>query len=376
MPRKGYRKPVAGDGADPDGLLVWSRRYLERLRIRAYSERTLTTKSGYLQLFIGWAGDRGIDKPAEVTKPFLEAYQRHLFYLRKPSGKSLTFSSQRQRMQTLRTFFRWLTRENAIGSNPASDLELPRVERRLPRAVLSEREVEKVLTLPDTTDPLGLRDRAMMEVLYSTGLRRAELAALELFDVDAERGTVSVRLGKGKKDRVVPIGARALLWLARYLDQARPLLAVPPDPGVLFVCERGERLGLPRLTQLMTRYVEAAKVGKRGACHIFRHTMATLMLEGGADVRFIQEILGHVELSTTQVYTRISIRHLKAVHDATHPGATLQRKLPLDTSVGPAAPAEANAASDAPAAAHATKADLLAALDVEAGEEDDAAPEG
>jgi integrase/recombinase XerD len=356
MPKKGHKKPVAGDAADPEGLLVWSRRYLERMRVRNYSARTVHTTEGYLQLFIGWAEDRGIVRPAEVTKSILEGYQRYLFYYRKPSGKPLTPSSQRVRLQKLRGFFRYLSRENVIVANPASDLELPRAERRLPRAVFTEREVEKVLAVPDVGDTLGLRDRAMMEVLYSTGIRRAELAALSLFDVDAERGTVTVRLGKGKKDRVVPIGERALAWVARYLDEARPLLTVPPDDGFLFVGEHGEAIELAKLTALMKRYIDSAKLGKTGACHIYRHTMATLMLEGGADVRLIQEILGHAELSTTQIYTRISIRHLKGVHDATHPGAKLQRRLPLD------APAPAPAA---------TESELLAALEREAREEDE-----
>lgn len=357
MPKKGYKKPLAGDASDPEGLLVWSRRYLERLRVRGYAERTVHTTEGYLQLFIGWADDRGIARPAEVTRAILEAYQRYLFYYRKPSGKALSYASQRVRLQKVRGLFRYLSRENVLTANPASDLELPRVERRLPRAVLTEREVEKVLALPDLSDPLGVRDRAMMEVLYSTGLRRAELAALSLFDIDEERGTVSVRLGKGRKDRVVPIGERALAWVARYRDECRPLFVVPPDEGLVFVGERGEALALTELTALMKRYIDSAKLNKTGACHIFRHTMATLMLEGGADIRLIQEILGHAELSTTQIYTRISIRHLKAMHDATHPGARLQRRLPLPPAVAPS-----------------TEAELLAALDDEARDEDDGAP--
>lgn len=361
MPRKGWRKPLVGDARDPEGLVVWSQRYLERLRVRGYSERTLVTTGGYLGLFIEWAEDRGIRRPNEVSKPILESYQRWLFYWRKPGGKPLTFSSQRQRLQKLRGLFRWLARQNVILSNPASDLDLPRIERRLPRAVLSEQEVERVLALPDTTDPLGLRDRAMMEVLYSTGIRRFELVALELFDLDPDRGTLSVRLGKGKKDRVVPIGERALAWVRRYQDEARALLVVPPDEGVLFVTERGDRFSPAHLTLLMKRYVEAAKLGKTGACHIFRHTMATLMLEGGADVRLIQEILGHADLASTQIYTRLSIRHLKAAHDAAHPGAKLRRPLP-----GPGAATRAAPAAGEPLP---TKADLFAALEVEARDE-------
>jgi len=321
MAKKGEKKRYRGEVDDPDALMHWIRRFIEHQRVRNYSERTLITTESCLSMFAEWAHDRGLVRPAEITKPVLDLYQRWLFYFRKESGKALTFSSQRVRLQKLKGFFKWLAKENVILSNPASELEMPRIERRIPRAILSEKDIEKVLGEADTTDVLGLRDRAMMEVLYSTGIRRHELAHLELFDVDAERGTLTVRQGKGKKDRTVPIGERALGWVAKYLDTARPDLVAPPDDAALFLNERGERLALSHLTSLMRHYVDAAKLGKTGACHIFRHSMATLMLEGGADIRHIQEILGHVETSTTAIYTRVSIRHLKQVHDATHPAA-------------------------------------------------------
>jgi integrase/recombinase XerD len=329
-------KPLALTGvADPEGLLVWARRFCEQLRVKAYAEYTVASTESCLGLFIAWANERGIGRPGEVTKSMLESYQRHLFYLRKPSGKPLTYSSQRLRLQKVRLFFRWLARQNAIDSNPASDLELPRVERRLPKAVLSEAEVERALSMPDLSDIIGLRDRAMMEVFYSTGIRRAELAALEVFDLDHERGTLTVRLGKGRKDRTVPIGERAIHWIDRYLTNARAELVVEPDPGLLFLSERGERLEPMALTMLMRAYFKASGIGKHGACHIFRHTMATLMLEGGADVRIIQELLGHAELSTTAIYTRISIRHLKLAHDAAHAAAKLSGRLPLPPPASP-----------------------------------------
>jgi integrase/recombinase XerD len=323
MPAKGYQKPFRGDVEDGDALIHWARRFVEHLRVRNYAERTLVTTNGYLRLFCEWAEDRSLTRPAQITKPIVEAYQRWLFYFRRPSGKPLSFLAQRTRLHKLRVFFKWLAKTNVIPSNPAADLEMPRIEKRLPRVVFTESEVLKVLEQPDTTDVLGLRDRAMMEVLYSTGIRRFELANLELYDVDAARGTLTVRQGKNRKDRVVPIGERALAWVRRYLDEARSLLVATPEHPTLFLDERGDKLNLMQLTPLMRGYIDAAKLGKSGACHVFRHTMATLMLEGGADVRHIQEILGHSQLSTTAIYTRVSIRHLKAVHDATHPAAKL-----------------------------------------------------
>ena len=207
--------------------------------------------------------------------------------------------------------------------NPASELELPRLGRRLPKHVLTVSEAEQVLEQPDVNDAIGLRDRAILEVLYSTGIRRMEVLNLCIYDLDTERGTLMVRQGKGKKDRMVPIGERAVAWFGRYFNDARPALVVPPDDGTLFLGATGEELSPNRLTQLVRGYVDAADIGKRGACHLFRHTMATLMLENGADIRYIQEMLGHVELSTTQIYTQVSIRRLKQVHTLTHPGARL-----------------------------------------------------
>jgi integrase/recombinase XerD len=134
-----------------------------------------------------------------------------------------------------------------------------------------------------------------------------------------------VRQGKGKKDRMVPIGERAIAWIARYLNEARPQLVMPPDPGTLFLTQEGEEISTHRLSQLVRDYVAEADLGKTGACHLFRHTCAALMLEGGADIRYIQEMLGHVELSTTQIYTQVSIRKVKAVDTLTHPSAKLSR---------------------------------------------------
>ena len=197
----------------------------------------------------------------------------------------------------VRTWFRWLVRNNHILHNPASDLDMPKLEKRLPRAVLNEEEAERVMIQPDLRDPLGVRDRAILETFYSTGIRRMELVNLKLYNVDHLRGTLSIWLGKGKKDRVVPIGERALAWVDKYLREARPQLVMEPDEGTLFLSIEGGPFHLDRMSKLVRDYVEQANLGKSGACHMLRHTMATLMLENGADIRFIQEMLGHSELA-------------------------------------------------------------------------------
>ena len=210
---------------------------------------------------------------------------------------------------------------------------MPRLERRLPKHILTVDESEAIINQPDTSKPTGIRDRAILETLYSTGIRRMELINLKLFDIDNERGTVMVRQGKGRKDRMIPIGERALKWIEKYQSDVRPELSTPNDEGILFLTHLSEAFTPNRLTQLVRDYIDAADIGKRGSCHLFRHTMATLMLENGADVRFIQAMLGHVSLETTQIYTQVSIRKLKDIHTATHP-AKLERTKTIDWQDG------------------------------------------
>ena len=202
-----------------------------------------------------------------------------------------------------------------------AELELPRVPRWQPRSAMSVAEVEDVLARPNLDTPDGLRDRAILEVFYSTAIRASELAALQVFDLDVARGTLAVNAGKGGRSRVVPIAERAVAWCEKWMLDGRPALLVPPDDGRLFVNNRGGPLSAKTLTAIARRHLDAAGIIKPGACHLFRHTAATLKLEGGADIRFIQQLLGHAELTTTQLYTHVAITSLKAVHERCHPGA-------------------------------------------------------
>ena len=327
MGRRGAHRPhhVPGDPLDPADWPKLVSEFADWMGAHGYSPRTIENRRGQLAALASWLEERGVTRPVEVTRPMLERYQRHLFHYRKPNGDPLSFRSQSQRLLPIRAFFRWAARNNVVLYNPASELELPRAEHRLPKPALTAAEAELVLAEPDLSDPLGMRDRAMLEVLYSTGIRRSELAHLAIFDLDAERLTLMVRQGKGRRDRFVPIGERAATWVARYLAEVRPKLTVEPDCGALFLTADGTGFGPDRLTQIARGYVESSGVAKEGACHLFRHTCATLMLEGGADIRYIQAMLGHAELSTTQIYAQVSIRALQAVHEATHPGATNTR---------------------------------------------------
>jgi integrase/recombinase XerD len=327
------------------------------MRVKSYSEDTVRDRLYCVGYFQRWCADRGITRPSEVTKPIVERYQRFLFLLRKKSGQPLSAVTQHDRLTAVQSFFKYLARQNFILSNPASDLELPRVPQRLPRNILSIEEVERVIAQVDLEATMGLRDRAILETFYSTGVRRKELSKLGVFDVDFERGTVLIREGKWKKDRIVPIGERALQWIQKYLYEQRPRLVVEPDPGNLFLGQFGEPLGTGWLTCRVSGLVHKAGLSKQGGCHLFRHTMATLMLEGGADVRFIQEMLGHANLQSTQIYTRVSIKKLKEIHTVTHPGARL------------APPPKAS--GDAHDEPEPTAEDVASALAAEATEEDE-----
>jgi integrase/recombinase XerD len=329
--------------------------YLESLLVKGFTEATARTRRKQLESFLAWLRERSIAEPLEVTRPVLERYQRSLFHHRKANGEPMSFRSQHALLVAVRQWFKWMTRQNHIMHNPAWELELPKQGHTLPRHVLSVREAELVLQQPEIGDPLGLRDRALLEVLYSTGMRRMEVAGLKLYDLDFDGGTLLIRQGKGRKDRMVPIGRRAVAWVLKYVNEARPKLVSEPDDYTIFLTNAGETIDLEYISHLAHHYVEKAQIGKIGSAHLFRHTMATLMLEGGADIRFIQQMLGHVSLRTTEKYTHVSIRTLQKVYEATHPGANLERRTE---------PHEAQRAT--------ARAELLAALEAEIGDDEEA----
>jgi integrase/recombinase XerD len=231
------RKPEAAPQTPLETLM---QEHLNSLRVRGYSEHTVKNRLVHIGFFIQWAYEHGLQEPTEITRPVLERYQRYLFFYRKKNGEPLTFRSQHARLVPLRVWFRWMTRQNHILHNPASEIDLPRLGRTLPKNILSVPEIEQVMLQPNLVDPLGLRDRAILEVIYATGLRRLEIINLKLFDLQLDRGLLVVRQGKGKKDRYVPIGERAAAWLQKYIREARPQLAIEPDDLTVFLTAEGE----------------------------------------------------------------------------------------------------------------------------------------
>lgn len=315
---------VIGDLSDPDSFASHLTRFYEWCRIQQYTEATLNNWVAVLRAFTQWCIERSISQPKLVTYQVLCQYQRHLFNYRKSNGDPLSAYSQSAKLRPLKSLFKWLAREHYILYNPASELAVPQPRKRLPKGILTPDEMETLLTQPDTADPFGLRDRAIMELFYSTGIRRFELTNLQLGDIDAHWEAVFIREGKGGKDRVVPIGQRANQWLDKYLEVVRPRLVQDAAEHTIFLNQYGEPMSIHGLSRKIRVYMEKAEIDKPGSCHLFRHSMATHMLENGADIRYIQEMLGHAKLETTQVYTQVTIKALKDVHNQTHP-ARLRR---------------------------------------------------
>jgi len=311
---------------EPGTLGFYAQQHIRSLEVRNYAPATLRDRRKTLRYFIVWAEARAVTRPEGVTVAVLERYQRFMFYTEDASGKRLSFRAQQSRIIALRVFFRWLVRQNVLEMSPAELLELPRPEYRLPKDILTAEQVEALMAACDVKDALGLRDRAILELLYSSGLRRFEVSNLKVWDVSTTERTVTVRQGKGKKDRIVPLGERAALWIAKYRDEVRPSLAMEPDSGYLFLTAFRLPLVPERVSDIVRAASKTAGFPRPISAHVFRHTMATMMLDGGADIRFVQAMLGHAHLSTTEIYTRVAIRKLKEVHEISHPGARLERE--------------------------------------------------
>jgi integrase/recombinase XerD len=292
--------------------------YLAWLEAAGHARDTVRARRANLRRFARWLAGQGVTEPTGITSAFLERYRPVAAMRQHGFPPPLTVGSQIQALLAVKRFCAWCVRQGILRTDPAGTYALPRRPHQLPRAVLSTHEVEAVLAVPDVTTPTGVRDRAILETLYSTGIRRGELTGLRAADIDTDHRTLWIRHGKGGRQRVVPIGSRALEWIGRYALTVRPRLAGVPDDGTLFLSRRGRPLK-HHLSEAVHRYIGRARIGKSGGCHVFRHTMATLMLENGADVRFIQAMLGHVQLSTTALYTHVAIGVLQAVHRRTHP---------------------------------------------------------
>ena len=278
---------------------------------RGVADNTRSAYSRDLRRYLAFLEEKGLSSPGNVSLSHLQAF---LVRLR---GSGLTPRSVARATSALRTFHRYLAGQGYVQNDPTSLLRAPRIPRSLPN-VLSADEVECLLKTPDVSQPRGLRDRAMLELLYATGLRVSELLSLPLTALDPTVGFVRC-LGKGGKERVVPVGSSALKWLTEYLTDGRPSLTAGRDAAFLFVGRGGRRLTRQAFWKTIRLYAGKGGISKRITPHTLRHSFATHLLEHGADLRSVQLMLGHSDISTTQIYTHVSRARLREIHDRFHP---------------------------------------------------------
>lgn len=292
--------------------------YLEELRVRRFSLALQKHVARVLPRLIVFLRSKRVGDVRRIDEARLVAFARELVEAPSCRGRALAPASQATYVATVRGFFAFLERRGLILRNPALALELPKVKR-LPRSVLTERDARRLMNAPDAHSVLGCRDRAILELLYGTGIRVGEGERLDTMDLDLSPGTLLIRDGKGKRDRVVPLTGRAARQLSIYLRESRPALLGRESPGALFLARGGRRLQLQSIEKLVRKHANAAGISTRVTPHSLRHACATHLLRGGADVRHVQALLGHQSLNTTARYTRVEIGDLGAMIERAHP---------------------------------------------------------
>jgi integrase/recombinase XerC len=307
----------SGDPAPGTALrFTFPARFLRYLEIhKGFSPETLRAYRNDLDHFSAFLGDEARIANGGVDTHLLRRY------LSEMTDAGLSRRTIARRLACLRTFYRWLMREGVVDRSPAALLRSPRPERRLP-AVLDESEVSALVEAPPKSGFRGTRDRAILECLYGGGLRVSELVNLDLADVDDREGLAMVRAGKGKKDRLSPVGRCALAALAVYrAERTRRLQSLQRESAALFLNKNGRRLNARSVRRLLLYWLARAGIAKPVTPHTLRHSFATHLLNRGADLRAVQELLGHANIATTQVYTHVSTQRLKDVYDRAHPRA-------------------------------------------------------
>jgi integrase/recombinase XerD len=284
------------------------------------AKNTLESYRADLRQFNVWLGllKKDNNKKSEIlTGHLLEANQadiQHYLAVKFPLSKPRSIS---RLIASLRRFYRYALRENLIKTDPTLQIESPKLPRSLPKS-LNEQEVEDLLNAPDIKQPIGLRDRAMLELLYASGLRVSELVGVNVNEVSTQDGVVRVT-GKGGKTRLVPMGQEAADWIDQYLKQARPKILDGQLTYAMFVTSRGGAMTRQAFWYLIKRYAIVAGITKHMSPHVLRHAFATHLLNHGADLRVVQMLLGHADISTTQIYTHVARERLKQLHSVHHP---------------------------------------------------------
>jgi integrase/recombinase XerD len=305
----------------PDDLSAWVARYLDHLTVeRGLSDNTIAAYRRDLTRFVAFLAKRGVRAPGSLRTEDVRSFVASVSAgVHGPDVRPYAAATVTRALSSVRSFTSFLVREEVLERDPAIPVARPRLPRRLPHPLTVE-EVERLLASIDASTPAGSRDRAVLELLYGAGLRISELTGLDIDDVDLEEGAVRV-LGKGGKQREVPIGRAAREALGAYVAHGRPSLATSRSRGALFLGTRGGRLARQTCARLLAIQARRAGLDRPVSLHTLRHSFATHLLEGGADVRVVQELLGHASVATTQVYTLVTREHLREVYYSSHPRA-------------------------------------------------------
>lgn len=310
-----------------DGFLRLRGEFGKQMEVRRYSEATREAYSGNLRVFLEFLGGQGVLDIRRVGREILRAYEAKVLEGQTQKGRPYGWGTKCMKIRSVKRLFEWLEETQKILVNPAEFLKEPKRESRLPRGVLTQEQVERVLDQPNLTAPLGIRDRAILEVFYSTGIRLGELVRLNLLDVDLEGGLLRVNGGKGAKDRVVPLGEVSVKFLKEYLGRVRLKLRTPksskhaakmgPDSQILFLANRGTPLFGPAIASMVS--LMGKKAGVKLRPHDLRHTCATQLVRNGADISVVSKLLGHSGVEITQIYTRVAGVDMKKSHEKAHP---------------------------------------------------------
>jgi integrase/recombinase XerD len=294
---------------------------LAGLRVRNYSPTSLAQYERDLGIFFRFLEEAGVNDLKAVGRETLKAFQLHLAEKKTPKGQPFTWGTRSAYFRAVRRLFDHLEKTRAIFLNPAQFIHDGKRVQRLPSQVMSEEEVEKMMAVPDLATPAGFRDRTIMEVFYSTGLRIAEMMALKVGDIDLQEKTVRVNHGKGAKDRVVPIGEKACEFVGKYLQEVRPLFLKrrEEEPQALWISKKGQPLSQIIVQASVRHYSKRAGMPERVTPHGFRHAFATHLLRHGADIHAVSKMLGHASVRITQLYTHLAAVDVKKAHEETHP---------------------------------------------------------
>lgn len=296
-------------------------RYLAWMIASRYADTTVKGAHADLEAFLRFLEFKEIAKISDVTTQVLNDYSLWLRE-RKEDGKSSSVLHIKHRLIGVRQFFSWLTKEMEILYNPAEDLELPKTPQNLPKTIITQAEAQRLLDAPDLTSPVGYRDKALLELVYATGIRTMELFNLKVEHVDLKVRTLFVKQGKGNKDRIIPLPVTTVSYLKEYMEKIRPRFAQGMrngDDGTLFINYTGGKLDMSRVSEIFHRNEKLANLDKHITPMTLRHSIASHLLENGMDIRYIQEFLGHEKLSTTQGYAKVTLSGLRKMYNKHHP---------------------------------------------------------